>query len=210
MNLPNQLSLLRILLTPLFVFLLFLDGFTFKLLSFAVFTVASLTDFYDGHVARKYGNVSVTGQFLDPLADKILISSAFICFNLLGYVPVWMVLVIVIRDFLLTGLRSYAIAQNRPIRTIFLAKAKTFSQIVMAYFIFIFHLAVNARLTGPYRVLIQWVEENRLIYSLMFMVTILTALSGVVYLVVNRDHLIRLGRSLYRIFVPSDAGGYRP
>jgi CDP-diacylglycerol---glycerol-3-phosphate 3-phosphatidyltransferase len=209
MNLPNQLSLLRILLTPVFVFLLFLDGLTFKLLSFAVFIVAALTDFYDGYVARRSGKVSLTGQFLDPLADKILVSSAFICFNQLGYIPAWMVLVIVIRDFMLTGLRSYAIVQNKPIKTIFLAKAKTFSQMGMLYFIYIYHLASHSKLAGSFPGFVGWVEDTRLIFSLMFVVTVLTVISGGVYLAANKELLIHLGRRVYRIFAPSDAGGYR-
>jgi CDP-diacylglycerol---glycerol-3-phosphate 3-phosphatidyltransferase len=207
MNLPNQLSLLRILLTPVFVFLLFLDGLTFKLLSFAVFALAALTDYYDGYVARRSGKVSLTGQFLDPLADKILVSSAFICFNQLGYIPAWMVLIIVIRDFLLTGLRSYAILQNQPIKTIFLAKAKTFSQMGMLYFIYLYHLASHSGLADRFPGIIRWVEDTRLIFSLMLVVTFLTALSGGVYLWVNREHLVRLGRRVYRIFAPSE-GGY--
>ena len=125
MNLPNQLTILRIILTPVFVFLLFIEGSVFKYCSLIVFVLASLTDWYDGYAARKFGEITMWGQFLDPLADKILVSSGFICFSILGYTPAWMVLIIVGRDFLITGLRSYAILKGQPIHTNFFAKCKT-------------------------------------------------------------------------------------
>ena len=91
MSLPNQLTILRILLTPVFVFLLFFDSMATRIGSMVIFTIAALTDWYDGYAARKTGGITMWGQFLDPLADKILVSSGFICFSILGYIPVWMV-----------------------------------------------------------------------------------------------------------------------
>ena len=107
-----------------------------------IFTIAALTDWYDGYAARKTGGITMWGQFLDPLADKILVSSGFICFSILGYIPVWMVMVVVIRDFLITAFRSYAIIKNQPITTSFVAKTKTFVQFGILYLIFIYHLFV--------------------------------------------------------------------
>ena len=190
MTLPNQLTLLRILLTPIFVLLLFIDSTTSKIASFLVFIMASLTDWYDGYTARKSGDVTMWGQFLDPLADKILISSAFICFSILGYVKTWMVLVIVIRDFLITGLRSYAVIKGKPIVPTLFAKAKTFGQFGILFFIFILHL-------------LSWQKPN-LTFALMVIITLLTVVSGMAYLFNNRAHLREMAAQIRRIFVPSN------
>jgi CDP-diacylglycerol--glycerol-3-phosphate 3-phosphatidyltransferase len=204
MNLPNQLSLLRILLTPIFVLLLFFDNMTFKILSFVIFTVASITDYYDGYAARKYRIITMWGQFLDPLADKILVSSAFICFNNLGYVATWMVLIIVLRDFFITGLRSFAILKGKPIVTSRLAKVKTYLQFVVLYYIFLQHLLVSSQLTGTAGKIVQFLVELNLIYPLTLSITVLTVITGAIYLVGNRSHLRMIVGSIYRIFVPSD------
>ncbi len=136
MTVPTQLTVLRIILTPVFLCLIFYNGFVFKLGALLVYTIASLTDWYDGYYARKYGSVSKTGIFLDPLADKILVSSALIAFHILGYIKLWIVIVIVARDFLITGLRSYALFTDQQVATIYLAKVKTFIQMASIYIIF--------------------------------------------------------------------------
>jgi CDP-diacylglycerol---glycerol-3-phosphate 3-phosphatidyltransferase len=204
MNLPNQLSLLRILLTPVFVLLLFLDRMSCTVLSFVVFTVASITDYYDGYAARKYNIITMWGQFLDPMADKILVSSALICFNNLGYVSAWMVLVIVVRDFIITGLRSYAILKGKPIVTSRFAKVKTYFQFVVLYYIFLQHLLVSFQLTGSAGAFVRRMTELNLIYPLALSITILTVVTGVMYLIGNRSHLRMIVGSIYRIFAPSD------
>ncbi len=204
MNLPNQLSLLRILLTPIFVALLFLDSMTFKILSFVVFTVASITDYYDGYAARRYNIITMWGQFLDPLADKILVSSALICFSNLGYVPYWMVLVIVVRDFTITGLRSWAILKSKPITTSRLAKVKTYLQFVVLYYVFLQYLLVSSQLTGAAGAMVQRVVEWKLIYPLSLSITLLTVLTGALYLIGNFSHIRMIAGSIYRIFVPTD------
>lgn len=204
MNLPNQLTLLRILLTPVFVLLLFLNSTASRLGSFFVLIVASLTDWYDGYAARKFGDVSMWGKFLDPLADKILVSSGFICFSVLGYVPAWMVLVIVVRDFLITGLRSYAVIKGRPVVANVFAKVKTFSQFGVLYFIFIFHLFAGGKDEGELWGVFRMIQEVDLILALMYVIMSLTVVSGFIYLIGNRSHLRQIAGDVYRIFVPSD------
>jgi len=204
MNLPNQLTLLRILLTPVFVLLLFLDSNISRIASFLVFTLASLTDWYDGYTARKFGYVSTWGKFLDPLADKILVSSGFICFSVLGYIPVWMVLIIVIRDFLITTLRSYAIIKGKSIVTTLFAKVKTFSQCGVLYFIFIYHIFISGGYERGVEGLFDQSIEMDIIFTLMCIITFLTVISGIVYIIGNRSHLRQMGSDIYRIFVPSD------
>jgi CDP-diacylglycerol--glycerol-3-phosphate 3-phosphatidyltransferase len=194
MNLPNQLSLLRILLTPVFVFLFFLDHTGYQIAAFAVFSLASITDWYDGYAARKLGQMSQAGQFLDPLADKILVSSGLICFSAVGLVPEWMVLVIVVRDLLLTALRSYAILKGIGFRTNFFAKAKTMGQVIVIYFIFLFHLFTWQR-TEPlplFRKLAEW----QVPLILISLITGITLISGLIYLVANRPLLRRIGSDI--------------
>ncbi len=204
MNLPTQLTLLRILLTPIFVSLLFIENSYFKWASFFVFAIASLTDYYDGYTARKYGVSSVLGEFLDPLADKILVSYALISFNVLGYVPSWMVLVIVARDFFITGFRSYAILKGKPIVTHRLAKVKTYAQIVVLYFIYLYHVLSVSTTGAWWRSFMQWVEKMNFIFTLLVCITLLTVFTGLLYLVENWSCLKQMALSIYRIFVPSD------
>ena len=202
MNLPNQLSLLRILLTPFFILLLFIDTALSRVGAFIVFTLASLTDWYDGYTARKFGYISTWGKFLDPLADKVLVASGLICFSILKYIPVWMVVVIVARDFLITVLRSYAIFKKKPIETNKFAKAKTFAQFVTLYLIFLFHLFIRGGVQE--NKIIVFIREISLISIFMYIVTLLTVISGIIYLIGNRSHLRQMGSDIYRIFVPSD------
>ena len=140
MTLPNQLTLLRILLTPVFVSLLLSSEPSMKLAAMVVFLIATLTDWYDGYFARKYGYITKWGKFLDPLADKILVSAAFFCLVHLDVVRLWMVIIIVIRDFLITGLRSYAMFCGTPVVTSQLAKIKTFLQMAVVYLILFYYV----------------------------------------------------------------------
>ena len=113
-NLPNGLTALRIGLTPLFLLLLFADTWYLKSLAFVVFSAASLTDFYDGKLAREGNQVTPLGRFLDPLADKILVTSALVALALDEMVNFWLVLPIVGRDILITGMRLYRAVPGSP------------------------------------------------------------------------------------------------
>lgn len=124
-NLPNFLTVSRILLTPIFLALIFAERWYCQNLALFIFLLASLTDLYDGRLARRGGDVTEVGRFLDPLADKILVSSALISLGKLGVVEMWLVVVILVRDVVITILRMYAIHRNRPVVTSTLAKWKT-------------------------------------------------------------------------------------
>ncbi len=100
MILPNQLTVMRIILTPVFLFLFLQDSNTLKQISVIVFLIAAITDWYDGWLARKFNYITSWGKFMDPLADKILTSAAFIGFVIIDFIPLWMVIVIIVRDFL--------------------------------------------------------------------------------------------------------------
>ena len=125
---PNQLTILRILLTPVFLAFLFSGSSLFRHLSLIVFFIALLTDWYDGWVARRWGYITKWGAFLDPLADKVVTSAALLSFVTLNLVPAWPIWLIVVRDFAITLLRSYSEYKGKPFDTSKFAKTKTFLQ----------------------------------------------------------------------------------
>ncbi len=108
MTLPNQLTVLRIILSPVFLFFFLSDIIWMKQVSVAIYIVAALSDWYDGWLARKFNYITSWGKFWDPLADKILTSTAFIGFAVVDLIPWWMVIIIVGRDVIITLLRVFA------------------------------------------------------------------------------------------------------
>ena len=204
MNLPNQLTLLRILLTPVVAWLLFNDSTVVKMLSFILFILASLTDWYDGYTARKYGYVSLWGKFLDPLADKILVSTVLVCFSILDYIPAWMVIIIITRDVIITTLRSYAIFKGNPVVTTMLAKTKTFGQMTVIYLIYIFYLLNITFTSGRFSESLTQIRSMNIILILMYIITSLTIFSGISYIISNRFQIRQIAVDLYRLFAPSD------
>lgn len=141
-SIPNLISLLRILLTPIFVFCLF-QGKNLIWIATILFAIAAFTDFFDGYIARRYNLSSHLGRFLDPLADKIATGSAFISFSLLGLIEWWIVLIIVIRDFWITGLRVFTINQGYSMKTSMLAKCKTTVQLIAIGMLFATYLLIQ-------------------------------------------------------------------
>jgi CDP-diacylglycerol--glycerol-3-phosphate 3-phosphatidyltransferase len=130
MNLPNRLTILRLILTLPFVAALSLPFPGAKLLALGLFIVSSVTDYADGYIARKYKLITDFGKLMDPLVDKIMTVSAFICLVSLGSVPAWAVIVIVSREFLITGLRLIATVRGKVLPAERLGKIKTLLQIV--------------------------------------------------------------------------------
>jgi len=141
---PTLLSLIRIVLTPVFVALLWYDSYVWALI---VFTIAALTDRYDGYFARKYGATSAFGAFIDPLADKILVGAAFIGFVLKGVFGWWVVAAVLGRDVVVTLLRIRALRNHRILQTTMIAKGKTVAQFVAIYLAFVW-LLISARCAG--------------------------------------------------------------
>ena len=128
MNLPNKLTTLRVILIPFFVFFLLWQGGenrTFRIISLLIFIVASLTDLLDGKIARKYNLVTNFGKFMDPLADKLLVCSALICLIELNQLPAWMVIVIISREFIISGFRLVASDNGVVIAASYWGKFKT-------------------------------------------------------------------------------------
>jgi CDP-diacylglycerol--glycerol-3-phosphate 3-phosphatidyltransferase len=193
MTLPNQLTIFRILLAPVFVYFLFSENHVLHQLSLAVYVVAALTDWYDGWVARKWGFVTRWGKFLDPLADKILTSAAFIAFVYMGLMEGWMIIIIVIRDFSITLLRSYAELKDKPVVTAKLAKVKTFLQMAVIYYVLLLLVFKDIKwIAASWGDLLQTLISRKIIYPLMLVITLLTLVTGVMYIIDNRKTLREL------------------
>jgi CDP-diacylglycerol---glycerol-3-phosphate 3-phosphatidyltransferase len=186
MSPPNQLTLIRVVLTPLFVWLLLSDAPGMKELALVVFVIAALTDWYDGWVARRWGYVTRWGKFFDPLADKVLTSAAFIAFVFIGYAEAWMVWVIVARDICITLLRSYGEYKHKPIDTSKFAKTKTFVQMVVIYVILISYVIRSSpQLYSVFGNLANAIASKEIVILLMSLTTLLTAWTGVLYFIQN-------------------------
>lgn len=190
---PNQLTLLRIILTPVFVYYLFSPDPVDKQIAFGIFIVAAITDWYDGYVARRWGFITRWGKFLDPLADKVLTSSAFISFVIIGYAEPWMVWIIVVRDFLITILRTYAEYKSKPINTSHFAKTKTFAQLIVIYLFLIRYIVLaDPYLTEHSAWIIEIVATPMIMSAMMAVVTSMTAGTGMYYFVTNWNILKEL------------------
>lgn len=235
MNIPNLLSLLRIVLIPLFLYLIFTPSILSRGLALFVFIIASLTDLLDGWSARKLNQETETGRFLDPLADKFLVVSALIGFLILDpLIPLWMVFIIISRDILITLMRYLSIRKGAHLRTSKFGKVKTAFQmisimiIIMVYTAWSFDInishpsleelaAIEVSYTGSdnippvsfegffrrsiiaYDIMTSDHPNRWLIvapFCLMFIVTLLTAVSGLRYLLTN-----------WRLFLPPYSSG---
>ena len=175
MNLPNKLTVLRVVLIPFFVVFMLVDilGAYDKWIALAIFIVASLTDLLDGKIARKYNLVTNFGKFMDPLADKMLVCSALICLTALDKLPAWITIVIICRDFVISGFRLVAADNGVVIAASYWGKYKTTFQMIMVCLL-IADLAPLALVTT----IVTWIA------------VILTIVSLVDYLVKNRSVLV--------------------
>ena len=134
MNLPNKLTMFRVILIPVFIVVLMTGLIADPLnryIGTLIFCVASFTDYLDGHIARKYNLVTNFGKFMDPLADKLLVSSALICMIEMGILPAWIVIIIISREFIITGFRLIAAEGGLVIAASWWGKIKTVTQMIM-------------------------------------------------------------------------------
>ena len=165
MNLPNKLTTLRIILIPFFVGCLLYQGgenTSFRYIAAGIFIVASLTDLLDGKIARKYNLVTNFGKFMDPLADKLLVCSALICLIELGQLPAWMVIVIVSREFIISGFRRVAAEQGIVIAASYWGKFKTTFQMIA-----IILMIVDLKVLNPVTWLCTWIALILTVISLV-------------------------------------------
>ena len=185
MAIPNILTVMRIFLTPIFIICLFSDFFGAQLWALVIFIVASITDAYDGYLARKNNMVTNTGRFLDPLADKILVSSAFISFSIMGLIDIWMVALIIFRDLFVMGLRLLMSRRGFIMITSKIAKSKTGVQVGIIIFTLLF-----LTLKGFNWVLLEdyliFINEYEIVYYLTMIAVIFTVYTGYAYIQENR------------------------
>lgn len=171
MNLPNKLTMFRVILIPFFVLFMLVDITNVdKWIALAIFIVASLTDLLDGKIARKYNLVTNFGKFMDPLADKLLVCSALICLVELSALQAWIVIIIIAREFIISGFRLIASDNGVVIAASYFGKFKTTFQMVM-----ICLMIADIEALGILTTVVMWLA------------LILTVVSLIDYLVKNKD-----------------------
>lgn len=177
MNIANKITLLRILLIPIFIIFLMINKPYSREMALAIFVIASLTDKLDGYYARKLNLITDLGKFMDPLADKLLVTSALLMFIQLGEIKAWIVFMILAREFAVTGLRAIAANNNVVIAASILGKLKTTIQIVTIIVLLLNNFPFN---------LIGLRMDSILIYLSL----IITTASGIDYFLKNRKVFI--------------------
>ena len=201
MNLPNQLTILRIILTVFFVFFIFVPGLTFKVFALVVFSAAALTDWLDGKIAKSRNLITNFGKIMDPIADKILVLGAFLSFIQLQLIPAWTVVVIIGRESAITSLRFFALSKGRVIAASKGGKYKTISQMAAIFIILISLIFKEAFRIGcstgqgavvglPIAQATSYPAFDRyagiVVYLAMLVTVLLTLISGVSYVWDNR------------------------
>jgi CDP-diacylglycerol--glycerol-3-phosphate 3-phosphatidyltransferase len=193
-NLPNQLTLLRMGGLPFFITLFLSDNLVAQWVSLALFGLLAFTDWLDGYLARKTGQVTNFGKIMDPLADKLLMLTAMICFVQIGLVPGWMIVIIWWRELAVTGLRTLAATRQSVLAADNWGKAKTVAQVaavVSGMLVYLLQNTLNSAM-GDWRVRLEaqglageWVarvlDTNAIPYWLMFTATVLSLWSGIRY-----------------------------
>ena len=170
MNLPNKLTVARVCMVPLFMVALLIKTETSRIVATILFALASLTDMLDGQIARKYNLITNFGKLMDPLADKILTAAAMVCLVQLGDLAAWIVVIVLFREYAITGLRSVAASENIVIAAGIWGKVKTVCQM----------FALMLLMLKPQIVALCGVDLGLL---LMYVALILTVYSGVDYVV---------------------------
>lgn len=176
MNLPNKITVFRVIMIPVFLILMLCPNIpNGRIIAAVVFTIASCSDFIDGYLARKYNLVTNFGKFMDPLADKLLVCSALICFVEFRLVPAWMVIVIVAREFIISGFRLVAADNGLVLAASYWGKFKTATQMILCVL-----LIVN--LDHP---VINVIEQ-----VFLWLAVALTVISLLDYLIKNRGIIL--------------------
>lgn len=176
MNLANKLTLSRVVLTFIFMLLLFLKWPYARLCALFIFVIAVITDYYDGKIAKKHNMVTEFGRLMDPIADKILVIAAFLAFVELKIIPAWMVVIIILREFIITGMRLTLINKKGVLPASRAGKHKTVSQ-MLSIFIILVYLSIEQLGVS--------LNAHVAIYIMMLITTMLTLTSGIAYLKTN-------------------------
>jgi CDP-diacylglycerol--glycerol-3-phosphate 3-phosphatidyltransferase len=182
MNLPNKLTISRIIIAGIFTLFLFISGLGAKLAALALFLIACITDYYDGYFARKHGTITDFGKLMDPIADKILVLGAFFSFVEMKIIPAWMVMVIIARELIITGIRILALSKKKVLAAEVAGKHKTVSQIAAVLAILLFLIIKESGFIFRY---LSYYSEA--IYILMLITAAMTLISGSFYMIKNKD-----------------------
>lgn len=192
MNLPNKLTLLRIIMVPFFVAALLIEQLPFHyLIALILFALASITDMLDGKIARKYNMVTDFGKFADPLADKILVMSAFACFIQLDIIGGVFMTIVLFREFTVTSIRLVAAEKGKVVAANIWGKAKTVSQMIAIIFVLLTGLvnelaSMGIAIGSPDTVLAGMVTVQSI---LLWISAALTVISGVIYIKDNFEFI---------------------
>lgn len=180
LNLPNKLTLIRMFLAPIYLALMLIEFPCHYIVALAVFAVASLTDMLDGKIARKNNLITVFGKLLDPLADKMLITAALLAFMREGWCSIWIVMIVLTREFAVAGVRLIATAQGIVIPANYWGKAKTVSQMVFTIIIMLL-----AELDATFDIFANagWFTLARVSNIMLWITAVLTVVSGITYFV---------------------------
>jgi CDP-diacylglycerol--glycerol-3-phosphate 3-phosphatidyltransferase len=187
MNLPNKLTLLRVILVPFFVVFLTVNLFSFKIqsaIALGIFILASITDFLDGYIARKQNLITTFGKFLDPLADKILVVSALVCFIIPGLAHPIAVIIIIVREFMVSGLRLVTADKGVVVSAGIWGKIKTAFTMAAEIIILVLMIAGYSS-TGGYSAPIIIISQ-----ILVWICAALTVISGLIYVHGYKDYLL--------------------
>lgn len=187
MNLANKLTLMRVVMVPFFVAFMLISALPYNYLwALVVFAAASITDMLDGKIARKYNMITSFGKFLDPLADKILVAAALVCFVQLGWCSAWVTALILAREFVVSGVRLVAASSEKKlvIPAGILGKLKTAMTMVAICVILFMWILVQFGAISPVTFQVQLISD-----ILMYIAAALTAASGVKYLYDYREFI---------------------
>ena len=180
LNLPNKLTLIRMFLAPIYLALMLIEFPYHYIVALAVFAIASLTDMLDGKIARKNNLIPVFGKLLDPLADKMLTTAALLAFMREGWCSIWIVMIVLTREFAVAGVRLIATAQGIVIPANYWGKAKTVSQMVFTIVIMLL-----AELDATFDIFANagWFTLARVSNIMLWITAVLTVVSGITYFV---------------------------
>ncbi len=179
MNTPNKLTVLRMIMVPFFMAFALVDNKIFQAVALLIFIIASVTDYFDGKIARKTGQITTFGKFMDPLADKLLTTAAFVVFLDMGLISSWIIIIVLFREFAVSGIRLVAAGTGEIIAASYFGKLKTVSQMI-------------AIIVTLILILVPVFSENInliIINILVWISTILTLLSGADYIYKSKNLL---------------------
>jgi len=189
-NLANIFTIARIVLTPVFLYLLYENTMVGYLLALIVFIFASVSDYADGAIARKLNQQSEFGKFMDPLADKVLVMSTFFVLALMGFAPGWMVALVIFRDLFITLIRSIMSRRGKSMNTSNIAKVKTAIQMVFIYAVLAWLLLMKLPFLNFLHPPLQLFRDYHGFWVLMLITTLLTLYTGILYFFENK-HIFR-------------------